>query len=1136
MAYQSQSKRKLSKLVKKGVSISLILSMFAGIEQAFAITSVNGETIVASSNQQVSMKDGTILHAWCWSFNAIKENMAAIKEAGYTSVQTSPINAVVVGNGGDKKFTEQWYYHYQPTAYTIGNYQLGTEAEFIEMNRVAEQYGIKIIVDAVLNHTTSDYKKVSSEITSITKWNRGNNEIENWKSRWEVTQKSLLGLWEWNTQNPEVQQYLLKFLKNAVADGADGFRYDAAKHIELPGEYPNEFGSNFWNVILNNGTEFQYGEVLQDNISRDADYANLMSITASQYGHSIRDMLRNRNVHAGNLGNYQAGVDPSKLVLWVESHDTYANGKTDSESESAWMSDEDLKLGWAMITARAKGTPLFFSRPVGGGNGVRFPEKTKIGDAGSNLYKDPTIVAVNKFHNAMVGQSEYIRNPNGDTTVAMIERGTQGAVIANLSDSEKSLNTETKLANGTYKDQISGKTYTVSNGRLSGSIARRSVLVLTNGESFDNLASLSVQGYQEGSHTFLTDTLNLTLQTSNTSEATYSVNNGAPIKFENGKVITIGSQVQFGETVTVTLSAKNTKGQTVQSVYRFTKEDPNANTTIYFDNPENWNQVYAYMYSGADTVLLNKWPGTAMSKDSATGYYTITVPNSFISKGAKVLFTNNQGAQYPQNVGFEVNSNGLYSRDGFVKVVEKQITEPAVLGLKDQTTTEITITDAIELILQASHVTDATYQMNDGDAVSFNDGDKLTLGQDLKNGESLRLTLSAKDSAGKLVTKVYSITKKVEEPATQTTIRFENPDKWTDVFVYMYNAKGEKLLGAWPGTKMEKDGTGLFAVTLPTSYETDGVKVLFSNNKGAQYPQSVGFEFKSGGTYSKDGLVAEQPASEFKEESEELPIPFETEYVDNPELEKGQKVTRVEGQDGVKTITYRSEYIGSQLVSKTKISETVSKEPVTQVVEVGTKVPDIEQQITNRVYFNNSQGWSKVYAYVYDNKGVPLVGNWPGKEMSQDEYGYYIELGEEFAGGKVIFNNPDTKVQFPAQNKPGYDLELGQVYEIDGSHRAVLPEPVAEGFTRITFENPGGWSAANVYAYYGNPIQMPLGAWPGQAMLKDSKGHFYIDLPDEYANSNVKLLFNKPNSTIQFPVSVGFDFKVDGHYSKDGLK
>ena len=66
MAYQS--KRILSKLVKKAVSVTLVLSMFAGIEQAFTITSVNGETIVASSNQQVSMKDGTVLHAWCWSF------------------------------------------------------------------------------------------------------------------------------------------------------------------------------------------------------------------------------------------------------------------------------------------------------------------------------------------------------------------------------------------------------------------------------------------------------------------------------------------------------------------------------------------------------------------------------------------------------------------------------------------------------------------------------------------------------------------------------------------------------------------------------------------------------------------------------------------------------------------------------------------------------------------------------------------------------------------------------------------------------------------------------------------------------------------------------------------------------------
>ncbi|WP_419580113.1 hypothetical protein, partial [Streptococcus suis] len=92
-----------------------------------------------------------------------------------------------------------------------------------------------------------------------------------------------------------------------------------------------------------------------------------------------------------------------------------------------------------------------------------------------------------------------------------------------------------------------------------------------------------------------------------------------------------------------------------------------------------------------------------------------------------------------------------------------------MLGIKDQTASEITITDAIELTLQANQVTDATYQINEGDAVSFNNGDTLTLGQELENGKSLTLTLSAKDSAGEFVTKIFTITKKVAEVPSEPT-------------------------------------------------------------------------------------------------------------------------------------------------------------------------------------------------------------------------------------------------------------------------------------------------------------------------------------------------------------------------------
>ncbi|PHV60357.1 GNAT family N-acetyltransferase [Streptococcus macedonicus] len=93
-----------------------------------------------------------------------------------------------------------------------------------------------------------------------------------------------------------------------------------------------------------------------------------------------------------------------------------------------------------------------------------------------------------------------------------------------------------------------------------------------------------------------------------------------------------------------------------------------------------------------------------------------------------------------------------------------------------------------------------------------------------------------------------------------------------------------------------------------------------------------------------------------------------------------------------------------------------------------------------------------------------------------------------------------------------------------------------KGMTRISFDNPGGWDSANLYAYYGNPVQIPLGAWPGQSMTKDAQGNFYIDLPEEYLDLNVKIIFNQPGTSNQFPTSIGFDLVKSGNYNKDGLK
>ncbi len=735
-----RNKVNLKKKMKKGLGSLLVLTAVSA--GAFA------QANAVKADEQVSMKDGTILHAWCWSFNTIKDNMQAIKDAGYTSVQTSPINTVVAGEGGNKSL-KNWYYQYQPTIYKIGNYQLGTEEEFKEMNRVADQYGIKIIVDAVLNHTTSDYNQISQEIKNIPNWTHGNTLISDWHNRYDVTQNALLTLYDWNTQNEYVQQYLLSYLKQAVADGADGFRYDAAKHIELPGEY----GSNFWNVILNNGSEFQYGEILQDDVSNDAGYGKLMSITASNYGQKIRSALKDRHISAGNLMNYQvSGVDAANLVTWVESHDNYAN----DDQESTWMNDSDIRLGWAMITARAKGTPLFFSRPVGGGNGTRFPGQSQIGDAGSDLYKDATVTAVNKFHNAMVGESEYLRNPGGDEQVAMIERGTKGAVIVNLVDGDKQINSETNLADGTYTDKVSGRQFNVSNGRITGSVPSRSAVVLYD----DQAAQVSVDGYKEGDNSISSAT-EVTLKAKNAESATYKLDNGQEVAFQDGTKVTVGEGLEAGQSTTLTLTATGADGQTTTKTYTFTMKDPSAETSIYFQNPDNWSDVYAYMYSAKDTKLLGAWPGTKMTKDS-TGRYTISVPASYAEEGVKVIFTNNQGSQFPQKEGFDFKAEGVYSKAGLVPDV----------------------------------------------------------------------------------------------PAGKTRVTFDNPGGWDNANAYVYYGNPVQYpLGAWPGTQMTKDDAGNFYLDLPEEYANVNAKIIF-NQPGTsnQFPYSVGFDLVKSGNYNKDGL------------------------------------------------------------------------------------------------------------------------------------------------------------------------------------------------------------------------------------------------------------------------------------------
>ena len=91
-------------LFKRIMSCALSALLLAGSLSAFAGCSQQGSS--ENNAESVDFKtadkvaDGAILQAFCWDFNTIRESMPDIAAAGFSAVQTSPINECLEGENG----------------------------------------------------------------------------------------------------------------------------------------------------------------------------------------------------------------------------------------------------------------------------------------------------------------------------------------------------------------------------------------------------------------------------------------------------------------------------------------------------------------------------------------------------------------------------------------------------------------------------------------------------------------------------------------------------------------------------------------------------------------------------------------------------------------------------------------------------------------------------------------------------------------------------------------------------------------------------------------------------------------------------------------------------------------------------
>ena len=617
-----------------------------------------------------NIQDGVILHCFDWTLADIQEEIPNIAKAGFTAVQTSPVHERA-GKGS------VWYDVYRPYDFKIGN-GLGTEADLKALCAKAHEYGVKVIVDVVANHT--DYSNVAQRLLDLGLYHQLGHGI-NWGDRFDVTHGEI-GMKDLDTNNPTVQAIIKQYIQDLKACGVDGVRWDAIKHIGLPSE-----GDSFMQNVVDQEM-YNYGEILDNTGGNDKilfpEYQTYMSITDNGYGNGFANSFAGGSINE-SVGNFnQRNAKTEKLVYWGESHDTYANDGGESKNKSQNVIDR----AYAVVAGNNGATALYFSRPA-----QTAKNDIKLGDKGSVHFKDAEVAQVNHMHNVCAGEPNYYVKGNG--VCAQVRKS--GAIIVLGSGSDRDVTVANGagdgkwLKSGTYKDMVGGGAFTVNASTISGHVGESGIAVIYNAGSIV-LPPEVVFNPADGT-AFSDETLTVTATPLNAVSAWIQVNDGAKQDFTADKQFTVGADVAYGKNVTITWGATDKEGKTETGSVTYKKvkayvpeldkadeiscflETTNAAAAVYVWNGKV-NPVIEY--AGAWNDAINKKLPLVGKNAEGKNVFKWTYDGTETSAPTQIIFLDGNGNKLTNNVNFVNHGyyvDGTYSNT-VTKVHEDESVDP----------------------------------------------------------------------------------------------------------------------------------------------------------------------------------------------------------------------------------------------------------------------------------------------------------------------------------------------------------------------------------------------------------------------------------------------------------------------------
>ena len=413
-----------------------------------------------------------IVQLFNWPFIKIKETLPDLKRLGYSHVHVSPPQ-----QSNERVIT--WWGRYQPVDFSFIKGPLGTEEEFQEMNAIADALDIKIIADVVLNHTIDltdvpvdsvTFNPATGEMVSYNfplftpsdfhpRCSIDDGNITSVRTCWLDNRNADL-----KTETARVRDIARTYLRKLVDLGVDGFRFDAAKHIE-----PDFFAD----VLAAAPNTYAFGEVIEGDPRKFPqteaiafyDFPLVATMKEAFGPGGDLDLLRNP------AAQHRALPGP-KAVTFVRNHDidrgqaddrgllggqdTFGVGWRGPENE---LIEPDIVLAYAYVFGREEGLPYVFVDM----------EPTTEGDKRKDSFDDERLVAFIRFHNLCLDEEEGGPRPEealdlGSENAIGWQRGKDRIVMINKSGEKLPLrNLQTTLKPGRYVEVHEGWALDVRN-------------------------------------------------------------------------------------------------------------------------------------------------------------------------------------------------------------------------------------------------------------------------------------------------------------------------------------------------------------------------------------------------------------------------------------------------------------------------------------------------------------------------------------------------------------------------------------------------------------------------------------------------------------------------------------------------